>query len=81
MEILHAASAIQRRFRYFERLVALDRRGMHLIDPWPLGEALGMTRAETERVVASLVDIGWIGRAEREGETRIALTVTGLARR
>ena len=81
MEILSTSLAVQRRFRFFERVVALDRRGMHLVDPWPLGASLGMTHEETERVVASLVDIGWIGRSEREGRTRIALTVIGLARR
>ena len=74
-------AAVQRRFRYFDRLVALDRRGMHLIDPWPLGEALGMNQEVTERVAASLADIGWIDVTERQGEERVALTVTGLARR
>jgi hypothetical protein len=81
MEILSSSLAVQRRFRFFDRLVALDRRGMHLIDPWPLGASLGMTREETERVVMSLMEIGWIGRGERKGEARIALTVIGLARR
>jgi hypothetical protein len=81
MEILSSTLVVQRRCRFFDRLVALDRRGMHLIDPWPLGEALSMTHDETERVVASLVAIGWIGRCEREGGERVALTVTGLARR
>jgi hypothetical protein len=81
MEIVNAASAVQRRFRYFDRLVALDRRGMHLIDPWPLGAALGMSHEETERVVASLAAIGWIDVAARQGEERVVLTVVGLARR
>ncbi len=73
--------ALRRRFALFDRLGWLDRRGMHLVDPWPIGASLGMSRAETERALASLEAIGWIGRGYRDGEVRVALTVVGLARR
>jgi DNA-binding IclR family transcriptional regulator len=72
--------ALQRRFAFFDRLAMFNRRGMHLIDPWPVGASLGMGRQETERVLASLEAIGWIEQAERDGAVRVALTVTGLAR-
>jgi DNA-binding IclR family transcriptional regulator len=73
--------ALRRRFAFFDRLALLDRRGMHLIDPWPIGAALGMGHDETERVLASLEAVGWVERGYRDGEVRVALTVTGLARR
>lgn len=73
--------AVRRRFALFDRLGMLDRRGIHLVDPWPLGRSLGMTNEETERALASLEGIGWIARFGREGGERVALTVQGLARR
>ncbi len=73
--------AVRRRFVLFDRLGMLDRRGMYLVDPWPLGRSLGMTKEETERALASLAGIGWIARFGREGGERIALTVQGLALR
>jgi len=73
--------ALRRRFALFDRLGFLDRRGMHLIDPWPIGASLGMTPEETGRALATLAEIGWIARIAREGGERVALTVQGLARR
>ncbi len=73
--------ALRRRFALFDRLGFLDRRGMHLIDPWPIGASLGMTQEETEGVLTTLEGIGWIARVTREGEERVVLTVHGLARR
>lgn len=73
--------ALRRRFALFDRLSWLDRRGMHLIDPWPIGASLGMTHDETEGALATLAGIGWIARSAREGGERVALTVYGLARR
>ena len=73
--------ALRRRVALFDRLGFLDRRGMHLIDPWPIGASLGMTRDETEGALATLEGVGWIARIAREGEERVALTVHGLARR
>ena len=73
--------AVWRHFALFDRLGMLDRRGIHLVDPWPLGRSLGMTNEETERALASLAGIGWIARFGREGDERVALTVQGLARR
>ncbi len=40
--------AVRRRFVLFDRLGMLDRRGIHLVDPWPIGRSLGMTNEETE---------------------------------
>lgn len=80
MEVLTLDLALRRRFAFFDRLAMLNRRGMHLVDPWPIGASLGMDRAGTERTVASLEAIGWIERAYRDGEARVALTVTGLTR-
>jgi hypothetical protein len=73
--------ALRRRFALFDRLAWLDRRGAHLIDPWPIGASLGMTREETGRALAALEGVGWIARFAREGGERVALTVHGLARR
>lgn len=73
--------AVRRRFVLFDWLGMLDRRGIHLVDPWPIGRSLGMTNEETERALASLEGIGWIARFGREGDERVALTVQGLARR
>ncbi len=73
--------ALRRRFALFDRLGFLDRRGMHLIDPWPIGASLGMTHEETEGALATLEGIGWIARFAREGGERVALTVHGVARR
>ncbi len=73
--------AVRRRFVLFDWLGMLDRRGIRLVDPWPIGRSLGMTNEETERALASLTGIGWIARFGREGDERVALTVQGLARR
>ena len=73
-------TAIQRHFTFLHRLGALDRRGAHLIDPWPIGTALGMDHDETERTLASLAQVGWIERARQPEGDRVALTVWGLAR-
>lgn len=73
--------ALRRRFALFDRLGWLDRRGMHLIDPWPIGALLGMSREETGRALATLEEVGWIARFARDGGERVALTVHGLARR
>jgi hypothetical protein len=75
------AAAVERRFALFGRLGVLDRRGMHLIDPWPIGSALGLERGEIERALGSLAEIGWIDRIARGDEERVVLTVRGLARR
>ncbi len=74
------AIAIERRFTFFQRLGVLNRRGMHLVDPWPIGAALGLSGEETERVLATLADVGWIERTQREAGERVALTVWGVAR-
>ncbi|GEM_PF-5883577 len=81
IENLALDRALQRRFTFFDRLGWLDRRGMHFVDPWPVGASLGMTRDETEYVLATLAGIGWIARCARDDGERIALTVQGLARR
>ena len=73
--------ALRRRFALFDRLAWQDRRGMHLIDPWPIGSSLGMTHEETEGALATLAGVGWIARSRREDGERVALTVQGLARR
>ncbi len=73
--------ALRRRFTLFDRLGWLDRRGMHLIDPWAIGASLGMSQEETGQVLATLEDVGWIARFARDGGERVALTVHGLARR
>lgn len=73
--------ALRRRFTLFDRLGWLDRRGMHLIDPWPIGASLGMTHEEIEHVFATLEGIGWIARFAREGGERVAMTAHGLTRR
>ena len=73
--------ALQRRFALFDRLGVLDRRGMHLVDPWPIGASLGMTQEETGRALATLEGVGWIARFAQEGGERVALTAQGLTRR
>lgn len=80
MEALTLNHALQRHFAFFDRLAALNRRGMHLIDPWTVGRSLGMDRTEAEHVLATLEAIGWVERNYRDGEARVALTVKGLAR-
>ncbi len=72
--------ALRRRFALFDRLGFLDRRGMHLIDPWPIGASLCMTQDEIEGALATLEKIGWIARFTWEGGERVALTVHGVAR-
>jgi hypothetical protein len=74
------AAVIERRFTLFQRLGVLNRRGMQLVDPWPIGAALGMSGEETARVLATLAEVGWIERTQREAGERVALTVWGLAR-
>ena len=74
------AAVVERRFTFFQRLGALDRRGMHLVDPWLIGAGIGLSDEETEGVLASLAGVGWIARQRRGGEERVALTVRGLTR-
>ncbi len=72
--------ALRRRFALVDRLGFLDRRGMHLIAPWPIGASLGMTHDETGQALATLVGVGWIARVAQEGGERVARIVLGLAR-
>ncbi len=72
--------AIDRRFAFFAHLATFNRRGMHLVDPWPIGIRLGFSRYETECVLATLVKVGWIERVHRDDGERVALTALGLAR-
>ena len=80
MENLALTLALQRRFVFFDKLAALNRRGMHVADPWGIGASLGLDHEETERVLSSLEAIGWIERGWQNGAECVALTVTGLAR-
>ncbi len=80
MENLVLPLALQRRFAFFDRLAALNRRGMHVANPWDIGASLGLDHVETERVLSSLESIGWVERGCQNGEECVALTVTGLAR-
>ena len=64
-------ATLQRRFSFFEHLGTLNHRGMHLIDPWTVGATLGFSHDETEYVLASLAQVGWI---ERIGPQRAFLT-------
>lgn len=72
--------ALHRRFAFFAQLATFNRRGMHLVDPWPIGLRLGFSCDETECVLASLAQVGWIERVYRDDGERVALTVRGLAR-
>lgn len=72
--------ALNRRFAFFARLGTFNCRGMHLVDPWPIGKRLGFSSDETECVLASLAEVGWIERVHHDGGERVALTVQGLAR-
>jgi len=72
--------ALQRRFTFFAQLATFNRRGMHLVDPWPIGKGLGFSCDETECVLASLAQVGWIERVHHDDGERVALTVQGLAR-
>jgi hypothetical protein len=73
-------ATLRRRFTFFEHLGTLNHRGMHLIDPWTVGATLGFSHDETEYVLASLAQVGWIERIGRDNGERVALTVKGLAR-
>ena len=73
-------ATLRRRFTFFEHLGTLNHRGMHLIDPWTIGTTLGFSHDETEYVLASLAQVGWIERIGRDSGERVALTVKGLAR-
>ncbi len=73
-------TVVRRRFTFFEQLGTFNRRGMHLIDPWPVGTTLGFSPEETECVLASLAQVGWIARSHSDNGERVALTVQGLAR-
>lgn len=72
--------ALQRRFAFFAQFAIYHRRGMHLIDPWPIGTKLGFSRDETECVLASLAEVGWIERVRYDTGERVALTAQDLAR-
>lgn len=72
--------ALRRRFAFFAQLATFNRRGMHLVDPWPIGTRLGFSMDETECVLASLAQVGWIERVRHDDGERVALTVQGLAR-
>lgn len=73
-------AVVRRRFIFFDHLATLDRRGMHLIDPWVIGPTLGFSSVETEAVLASLAAVGWIERMRYDTGERVALTVIGLTR-
>lgn len=72
--------AIERRFAFFASLATFNRRGMHLVDPWTVGMRLGFSRDETECVLATLTQIGWIKRVQRDDGERVALTALGVTR-
>lgn len=61
----------RRHFAPIDRLRWLDRRGMLLIAPWPIGVSLGMTHDVTAGACATLEGIGWIARSAREGGERV----------